>query len=216
LIEEAPSPKLTPKMRQKIGESSVAIVKAAGYHSVGTVEFLLDENNDFYFMEVNTRIQVEHTVTEELTGLDLVQMQIDIARGEKLTLKQKDIKLTGHIIQMRINAEDPTRNFAPSPGQLEQYCPPGGMNVRVDSACYTGYKIPPHYDSMIAKLIVKGKDRTQAIAHAKRALREFHISGVHTTIPFHQFMFEDKKFLTHDYTIGYIDQLLDEGSKFKN
>ena len=215
LIEEAPSPKLTPAMRKQIGESAVAIVKAAGYHSVGTVEFLLDENNDFYFMEVNTRIQVEHTVTEELTGLDLVQMQIKIACGEKLTLKQKDIQLTGHIIQMRINAEDPTRNFAPSPGLLEQFCAPGGMHVRVDSACYSGYKIPPNYDSMIAKLIVKGKDRTEAIAHAKRALREFHISGVHTTIPFHQYMFEDKKFLTHDYTIGYIDQLLDEGCTFK-
>jgi len=214
LIEEAPSPRLTPSMRKKIGESAVAIVKAAKYHSVGTVEFLLDENNDFYFMEVNTRIQVEHTVTEELTGIDLVQLQIRIARGEKLTLRQKDIQLNGHVIELRINAEDPTRNFAPSPGLLELYSAPGGMHVRVDSACYSGYRIPPNYDSMIAKLIIKGKDREEAIAHAKRALREFHISGVHTTIPFHQFMLEDKRFLTHDYTIGYIDQLIDEGCTF--
>lgn len=214
LIEEAPSPRLTEAMRKQIGESAIAIVRAAKYHSVGTVEFLLDEENNFYFMEVNTRIQVEHTVTEELTGIDLVQLQIRIARGEKLTLKQEDIKLTGHVIQLRINAEDPTRNFAPSPGVLELYSAPGGMHVRVDSACYSGYRIPPNYDSMIAKLIVKGKDREEAIAHAKRALREFHISGVHTTIPFHQYMFEDERFLTHDYTIGYIDQLIDDGCTF--
>lgn len=214
LIEEAPSPRLTPALRQKIGECAVAIVRAAKYHSVGTVEFLLDEKNNFYFMEVNTRIQVEHTVTEELTGIDLVQLQLRIARGEKLPYKQQDIQLNGHVIQLRINAEDPSRNFSPSPGLLDQYCTPGGMNVRVDSACYSGYRIPPNYDSMIAKLIIRGKDREEAIAHAKRALREFHISGVHTTIPFHQFMLDDKRFLNHEYTIGYIDQLIDEGCTF--
>lgn len=214
LIEETPSPKLDESLRKKIGEHAVAIVRAAGYYSVGTVEFLLDEKNNYYFMEVNTRIQVEHTITEEVTGIDLVQQQIKIARGEKIVLRQKDIELKGHVIELRINAENPAQNFAPSPGQLEHYIPPGGPHVRVDSACYGGYKIPPNYDSMIAKLIVKGNTREEAIAYAKRALKEFHISGVHTTIPFHQFMLEDKKFLTHNYTIGYIDQLIAEGCTF--
>jgi acetyl-CoA carboxylase biotin carboxylase subunit len=165
-------------------------------------------------MEVNTRIQVEHTVTEELTGIDLVQMQIRIARGEKLPFKQKEIEMKGHVMEFRINAEDPTSNFAPSPGQLEHYIPPGGPHIRVESACYSGYKIPPNYDSMIAKLIVRGKNREEAIAFAKRALREFHIAGVHSTIPFHQYMLEDKRFLTHDYTINTIDQLIAEGCTF--
>lgn len=214
LIEEAPSPILTEALRKKIGECAVNIAKEAGYHSVGTVEFLLDEEKNFYFMEVNTRIQVEHTVTEELTGIDLVREQIKIAMGEKLKVKQKDITFSGHIIQCRINAEDPARNFAPSPGQLEYYIPPGGPHVRVDSACYSGYKIPPNYDSMIAKLIVKGKDRAEAIAVAKRALKEFHIAGVHSTIPFHLFMFEDPRFLNCDYVINYIDQLISEGCTF--
>jgi acetyl-CoA carboxylase biotin carboxylase subunit len=214
LIEEAPSPKLDDSMRKKIGQCAVDIVRAAKYHSAGTVEFLLDEKGNFYFMEVNTRIQVEHTVTEELTGIDLVQQQIRIARGEKLPFKQKEIELKGHVFEFRINAEDPTRNFAPSPGQLEHYIPPGGSHVRVDSACYGGYRIPPNYDSMIAKLIVKGKTREEAIAHAKRALKEFHIAGVHSTIPFHQYMLEDKRFLTHDYTINTIDQLIAEGCIF--
>lgn len=215
LIEEAPSPKINPALRKKIGEAAVSIVKAAGYHSVGTVEFLLDEDLNFYFMEVNTRIQVEHTITEELTGIDLVQQQIRIARGEKLPFKQEDIHLDGHVFELRINAENPEHNFAPSPGVLEHYTPPGGPHVRIDSACYGGYRIPPNYDSMIAKLIVKGRTREEAIAHAKRALREFHISGVHTTIGFHQYMLEDPKFLSHDYTIGYIDQLIESGCTFK-
>jgi acetyl-CoA carboxylase biotin carboxylase subunit len=214
LIEEAPSPMITEALRKKMGECAVAIVRAAGYHSVGTVEFLLDANGDFYFMEVNTRIQVEHTVTEELTGVDLVQQQILIAQGEKLHLHQKDIQFKGHIFEFRINAENPLQQFAPSPGQLEHYIPPGGPHVRIDSACYGGYKIPPNYDSMIAKLIVKGKTREEAIRHAKRALKEFHIAGVHTTIPFHQYMLDDPKFLSNDYTINYIDNLLAEGCNF--
>jgi acetyl-CoA carboxylase biotin carboxylase subunit len=214
LIEETPSPKITDSLRKKIGQFAVDIVRAAKYHSAGTVEFLLDEKGDFYFMEVNTRIQVEHTITEELTGIDLVQQQIRIARGEKLPFRQKDIEFKGHVFEFRINAEDPTRNFAPSPGQLEHYIPPGGPHVRIDSACYSGYRIPPNYDSMIAKLIVKGKDRSEAIAHAKRALREFHIAGVHSTIPFHEYMLEDERFLNHDYTINYIDQLIAEGCTF--
>ncbi len=214
LIEEAPSPVVSSALRKKMGESAVALAEAAKYHSVGTVEFLLDEKGHYYFMEVNTRIQVEHTVTEEITGVDLICEQIRVAMGEKLKLKQKDITFTGHVIQCRINAENPTSNFAPSPGLLEYYIPPGGPHVRVDSACYSGYRIPPNYDSMIAKLIVKGKGRTEAVAVAKRALREFHIGGVHSTIPFHLFMFEDKRFLSHDYFINYIDQLILDGCNF--
>ena len=216
LIEEAPSPILSPSLRKKIGEFAVAIVKAAGYYSVGTVEFLLDEEKNFYFMEVNTRIQVEHTITEELTGIDLVKEQIRIAMGEKLTYKQKDISFQGHIMQFRINAEDPHNNFAPSPGLLEYYIPPGGPHVRVDSACFAGYRIPPNYDSMIAKLIVKGANREEAIAVAKRALREFHIGGVHSTISFHLFMLKDPRFLENNYQITYIDTLIAEGCQFKD
>lgn len=214
LIEETPSPCVGESLRKKLGQAAVEIVRAAKYHSVGTVEFLLDEDSNFYFMEVNTRIQVEHTVTEVLTGIDLVQQQIRIARGEKLDVKQKEIQFNGHVLELRINAENPHHQFAPSPGVLEHYLPPGGPHVRVDSACYGGYRIPPYYDSMIAKLIVHGKNRTEAIARAKRALREFHIRGVHTTIPFHQFMLEDARFLTNEYTIGYIDQLISEGCTF--
>jgi acetyl-CoA carboxylase, biotin carboxylase subunit len=214
LIEEAPSPVLTPKLRQKIGQAAVNVVKAAGYYSAGTVEFLLDSDHNFYFMEVNTRIQVEHTVTEELTGTDLVKEQIKVAMGQKLSFKQEDIKLEGHVIQFRINAEDPKHNFAPSPGRLEYYLPPGGPHVRVDSACYSGYHIPPNYDSMIAKLIVRGKTREEAVAIGKRALREFHIGGVHSTIPFHLFMLEDEKFLKADFALNYIDALIAEGCQF--
>lgn len=215
LIEEAPSPILTPALREKMGKAAVDIVKAAGYYSVGTVEFLLDERKDFYFMEVNTRIQVEHTITEELTGIDLIREQINVARGEKLPYKQQDIQFKGHAIQLRINAEDPCNNFAPSPGRLEQYLPPGGPHVRIDSACYSGYRIPPNYDSMIAKLIVHGKDRTDALAIASRALSEFIIQGVRTTIPFHQYMFKDENFLQNRYFITYIDNLILDGCTFK-
>jgi acetyl-CoA carboxylase biotin carboxylase subunit len=214
LIEEAPSPVLSEKQRQKIGESAVRVVKAANYHSAGTVEFLLDKEGHFYFMEVNTRIQVEHTVTEELTGVDLVRAQLEIAQGKKLPFKQSDIQFKGHVIQYRINAENPDQHFSPSPGRLEYYLPPGGPHVRVDSACYAGYKIPPHYDSMIAKLIVKGKDRQEAMAVGVRALREFHIGGVHSTIPFHLWMMSQEPFLTNKYDLTYIDSILAEGITF--
>lgn len=215
LIEEAPSPVLTPKLRQKIGQAAVAVVKAAKYFSVGTVEFLLDADHNYYFMEVNTRIQVEHTVTEELTGVDLVREQILIAMGKELQYTQNDIKFDGHVIEFRVNAENAKHNFAPSPGRLEYYLPPGGPSVRVDSACYSGYQIPPNYDSMIAKLIVRGKDRQTAIAVGKRALREFHIGGVHSTIPFHRYMLEDKNFLNATFDLNYIDQLIAEGCQFQ-
>ena len=216
LIEEAPSPVFTAKMRQKIGQAAINVVKAAGYFSAGTVEFLLDRDHNFYFMEVNTRIQVEHTVTEELTGVDLVSAQLRIARGEPLKYAQKDIQFTGHVIQYRINAEDPVHHFAPSPGKLEYYLPPGGPHVRVDSSCYSGYSIPPYYDSMVAKLIVRGKNREEAIAIGKRALREFHIGGIHSTIPFHLYMLEDPKFLEADFDLTYVDQLIAEGCQFNN
>lgn len=214
LIEETPSPVLTKKQREKIGQAAVNVVKKAKYCSAGTVEFLLDKDHNFYFMEVNTRIQVEHTVTEELTGIDLVREQLRIAMGHKLPYAQKNIEFKGHVIQFRINAENPTQNFAPSPGRLEYYLPPGGPHVRIDSACYSGYQIPPNYDSMIAKLIVKGKDRNEAVDVGKRALNEFHIGGVHSTIPFHLFMLEDKNFLNSTYDLTYIDKLVAEGCQF--
>lgn len=215
LIEESPSPIMKPVLRKKIGEAAKAIVKAAGYHTVGTVEFLLDQSGHFYFMEVNTRIQVEHTVTEEVTGIDLIAEQIKMAMGEKLKYTQNDIEMKGHVMQFRINAEDPKNNFAPSPGRLEYFVPAAGPHVRLDSACYAGYSIPPYYDSMIAKLIVKGKDRKEVIIRAKRALKEFHIGGVHTTIPFHQFMLENPIFLKEEYPITYIDKLIKEGCTFE-
>lgn len=214
LIEEAPSPVLSPKLREKIGKAAVNVVKEANYYSAGTVEFLLDKDHNFYFMEVNTRIQVEHTVTEELTGVDLVVEQLKIAQGKKLELRQKDIEFSGHVIQFRINAENPAMNFAPSPGKLEYYLPPGGPHIRVDSSCYSGYSIPPNYDSMIAKLIVRGKDRSEAIAIGKRALREFHIGGVHSTIPFHLYMMDDSKFLSADFDLTYIDNLIADKCDF--
>lgn len=214
LIEEAPSPVLSPKLRKQIGLAAIKVVKAANYSSVGTVEFLLDKDLNFYFMEVNTRIQVEHTVTEELTGIDLVREQIRIAQGERLAFSQEDIQFKGHAIEFRVNAEDPEHNFSPSPGKLEWYLPPGGPGVRVDSACYSGYQIPPHYDSMIAKLIVKGRNRKEAIDIGNRALKEFHIGGVKSTIPFHLYMLEDPNFKNLDYDITYIDRLIEEGCKF--
>jgi acetyl-CoA carboxylase biotin carboxylase subunit len=215
LIEEAPSPVLNAKLRQKIGQAAIQVVKEAKYFSAGTVEFLLDKDHNFYFMEVNTRIQVEHTVTEELTGVDLVAEQLHIAQGKKLQLQQKHIPFNGHVIQFRINAENPSLHFAPSPGHLEYYLPPGGPHVRVDSACYSGYRIPPNYDSMIAKLIVRGKDRAEAIARGIRALREFHIGGVHSTIPFHLYMLHDKQFLEASYDLNYVDSLIAEGCQFQ-
>jgi len=214
LIEEAPSPVLTPALRKRMGEAAVNVVKEAGYFSVGTVEFLLDKDHNFYFMEVNTRIQVEHTITEQLTGIDLVQEQLYIAMGRKLPYKQKDVQFNGHAIEFRVNAENPQHNFTPSPGRLEYYLPPGGPKVRVDSACYSGYQIPPNYDSMIAKLIVFDKDREKAIAVGKRALQEFHIGGVYSTIPFHQYMIEDKQFLDATLDLNYIDKLIADGCQF--
>ncbi|MBB65702.1 MAG: acetyl-CoA carboxylase biotin carboxylase subunit [Waddliaceae bacterium] len=215
LIEETPSPVVSEKMRKEMGAAAVRIAHEAGYYSAGTVEFLVDKDQNFYFMEMNTRIQVEHTVTEELTGVDLIRAQLEIAMEKKLELKQKDITFNGHVFEFRINAENPAQNFMPSPGMLEYYLPPGGGGVRIDSALYSGYRIPPHYDAMIAKLIVKGRNREEAIAMSKRALREFHIGGVHTTIPFHQYMLDDPIFVEGTtYDLAYTDQLVENGCTF--
>lgn len=186
VIEEAPSIVLTPELRSKMGEAAVRAARAVDYYSVGTVEFLLDKHFNFYFMEMNTRIQVEHPVTELITGIDLVKEQIRVAAGEKLGISQEDVAIRGHAIECRINAEDPNKNFMPSPGRITTYMPPGGPGVRVDSAVYDGYVIPPFYDSMVGKLIAWGKDRNEAIARMQRALQEFVIKGIPTTIPFHQ------------------------------
>lgn len=214
LIEECPSPVLTASTRKKMGEAAINIAKAAKYFTVGTVEFLLDEEGRFYFMEVNTRIQVEHTVTEELTGIDLVKEQIRTAMGEKLRFKQKDIRFEGHVMQFRINAENPSQDFAPSPGALDYFMPPGGPSVRVDTACYSGYKIPPNYDSLIAKLIVKGKTREEAMAIGQRALKEFHIGGVKSTISFHRYMLKNETFKRGKFNLAFVDQLLAQGCDF--
>lgn len=185
LLEESPSTALTPKLRKTMGEAAVKAAKAADYSSVGTIEFLLDRHNHFYFIEMNTRIQVEHPVTELVSGIDLVKEQIKIAAGEALQFKQEDIQIRGWAIECRINAENPDKNFMPSPGTIEFYHIPGGPGVRVDSAAYQGYTIPPYYDSMVGKLIVWGANREEAILRMRRALDEFVIEGIHTTIPFH-------------------------------
>lgn len=216
LIEETPSPAVSPSLREQMGQAALAVVRAAGYFSAATVEFLLDREGRFYFMEVNTRIQVEHTVTEELTGVDLIVQQLRIADGQPLLWHQSDFAVGNrHVMEFRINAEDPARQFAPSVGKLDYYLPPGGPHVRVDSGCYSGYSIPPYYDSMIGKLIVSGSTRDEVIARSKRALKEFHIGGVHTTIPFHLYMLHDEAFCGGHYDLGYIDRLLAEGVHFR-
>ena len=194
LIEESPSAGIDSKTREKMGKFAAKLAKGIGYDSVGTLEFLVDKNMNFYFMEMNTRIQVEHTVSEEITGVDLIKEQIRVAAGEKLSISQKDININGHVIECRINAEDSENGFLPSSGILETYIPSGGIGVRVDSHSYQNYEIPPYYDSMIAKLIVKGKNREEAIARMKRALKEFIIEGVDTTIPFHLKVLDNQDF----------------------
>ncbi|MDR3288182.1 MAG: acetyl-CoA carboxylase biotin carboxylase subunit [Peptococcaceae bacterium] len=185
LLEESPSPSLTPELREKMGAAAVLAAKASNYANVGTIEFLLDKHGAYYFIEMNTRIQVEHPVTELVTGIDLVKEQIRLAAGERLRWEQKDIVNRGWAIECRINAENPDKDFLPSPGLIELYHTPGGPGVRIDSAAYQGYIIPPYYDSLIGKLIVWGEDRPEAIQRMKRALEEYVISGVQTTIPFH-------------------------------
>lgn len=206
LIEEAPSPAIDEKLRAKMGEAAVKAAEAVNYRGAGTVEFIFDHiERKFYFMEMNTRIQVEHPVTEMITGVDLIKEQIRIASGEKLQYKQKDIQFNGWSIECRINAENAAKNFMPSPGKIEMYMPPGGFGVRVDSAVYNGYTIPPYYDSMVAKLIVHANTREEAIERMKRALDEFLIEGVHTTIPFHSKVMEHPVFKSGDFDTKFLE-----------
>jgi len=211
LIEEAPSPLLENKfrkLRDKIGKAAVRIAEAARYTNAGTVEFIVDNDGNFYFLEVNKRIQVEHPVTEEVTGIDLVRQQILISAGEPLQISQGDVVIKGHAIECRINAEDPFDDFRPSPGRIEMYYQPGGRNVRVDTHAYAGYTIPPTYDSMIGKLIVTGKDRREAIDRMNRALSEFMIAGVKTTMSFQQAIMQDPNFRRGVYSTNFVEQLL--------
>ncbi|MEQ9480673.1 acetyl-CoA carboxylase biotin carboxylase subunit [Coleofasciculus sp. F4-SAH-05] len=208
LLEEAPSPALTPELREKMGTAAVMAAKSINYVGAGTVEFLLDAMGNFYFMEMNTRIQVEHPVTEMISGLDLIAEQIRIAQGEPLKLTQDQVKLQGHAIECRINAEDPDRNFRPQPGRISGYLPPGGPGVRMDSHVYTDYEIPPYYDSLIGKLIVWAPNRDAAIRRMKRALRECAITGVATTLSFHQKILETPAFLSGDVYTNFVEQMM--------
>lgn len=215
VLEEAPSPApfMTQELRDKMGRAAVTAARVCGYRNAGTIEFLVDKNGDFYFMEMNTRIQVEHPITEAVTGIDLVKQQLLIAAGERLTIKQEDVKLTGHAIECRINAEDPSKDFRPSPGRINTMLVPGGFGVRVDTAAYSGYEIPPYYDSMIGKLIVHGKDRAEAIAKMNWALAEFIVDGVATNVDFQLKLIRRPEFIAGDYDNGFLgrtDILSDE------
>ena len=198
---------MTPEIRRELTAAALRLCRAAGYESAGTVEFLLDPSGRFYFLEVNTRIQVEHPVTEMVTGVDLVREQIRIAAGEPLRLAQESIALRGHAIECRVTAEDPV-TFAPNPGRLTAYLPPGGLGVRVDSHCVAGYVVPPYYDSLIAKLIVHGADREEAIARMRRALGEFLLEGIKTTIPFHARLLADPRFVEGAYSTRFLEEEL--------
>jgi acetyl-CoA carboxylase, biotin carboxylase subunit len=206
LLEESPSPALDGEIREEMGNAAVKAAKAVDYSGAGTVEFIYDyRNRKYYFMEMNTRIQVEHPVTEMVTGIDLIKEQIRVASGEKLTVKQQDVTFTGWAIECRINAENPEKNFMPSAGKINMYLPPGGFGVRIDSAAYPGYTIPPYYDSMIAKVITYGTSREEAISRMKRALSEFVIEGVHTTIPFHLKLLEHEKFVEGQFNTKFLE-----------
>ncbi len=215
LIEETPSPAISPKLREKLGQAAVKAAKAANYTSAGTIEFLLDtgSRDKFYFMEMNTRIQVEHPVSEMITGIDLVKAQIRIAAGDRLKIRQKDVIFRGHAIECRINAEDPDFNFAPCPGKIEQFIPAGGPNVRMDTHAFSGYFIPPYYDSLIGKLIVWGHDRTEALAVCNRALDEIVVKGVKTTIPFQRRIIGHKNFVEGKYDTGFVENVIQKVKK---
>lgn len=206
LIEEAPSPFVDPILREKMGEAALKACRAVDYYSAGTVEFLVDRNKNFYFMEMNTRIQVEHPVTEFITGVDLIKEQIKIAAGEKLSISQKDLKINGWAIECRINAEDPEKNFMPSPGTVTEYLPPGGNGVRVDSFLYSGYKVVPYYDSLVAKVITWGQNREEAISRMQRALLEMRVEGIKTTIPFHLKVLENAFFRKGEVYTNFVQR----------
>ncbi len=207
LLEESPSPVVSEELRQKMGEVAVQGAKKVNYEGAGTIEFLLNENNNFYFMEMNTRIQVEHPVTEMVYGCDLLKDQIRVAAGEKLGYEQKDIVKKGHAIECRINAEDWERNFMPNPGKVENIHFPGGPGIRIDSHIYSQYNIPPFYDSLVAKLIVHGKDRKEAIQRLRRVLNELVIEGVKTTVPFHKKLIENEDFVRGNFDTGFLDRI---------
>ncbi len=207
LVEEAPSPALSPELRAEMGDAAVKAALAVNYRGAGTVEFIFDAvNQKFYFMEMNTRIQVEHPVTEMITGIDLIQQQLRVASGETLAHTQEDVTFKGWSIECRINAENPAKNFMPSAGKVTMYLPPGGLGVRVDSAMYPGYSIPPYYDSMVAKLITFADTREEAVAKMKRALSEFAIEGVHTTIPFHLKLMDHEVFKSGDFNTKFLEK----------
>lgn len=206
VLEESPSPIMTEELRKAMGEAAVRAAKACGYANAGTVEFLVDKDRNFYFMEMNARIQVEHPVTEMVTGVDLVKSQIKIAAGQSLEYTQEDIKLRGHVIECRINAEEPKNNFRPCPGKIKSIHMPGGFGVRIDTAVYQGYEIPPYYDSMIAKVLVKGRDRKEAIQKMKVALSEFLIEGINTNIDFQLNLLRDEDVESGNFDIGFLSR----------
>jgi acetyl-CoA carboxylase biotin carboxylase subunit len=207
LLEESPSPAVTPEIRRELTAAALRLCRAAGYESAGTVEFIMDGSGRFYFLEVNTRIQVEHPVTEMVTGIDLIREQIRIAAGEPMSVSQASVSARGHAIECRITAEDP-ESFAPCPGRITSYVPPGGFGVRVDSHCFGGYTVPPHYDSLIAKVIAHGADRGEAIARMRRALAEFLLEGIKTTIPFHARLLTDPRFVEGAYSTAFLETQL--------
>lgn len=209
IIEETPSPAVDSRLRKKLGELCIRGVKAINYQNVGTIEFLLDNDGSFYFMEMNTRIQVEHPITEEVTGIDLVRLQILLAAGEKLKLKQEDIQMKGSAIECRINAEDPDKDFLPSPGLINFCYTPGGKDVRVDTHIYSGYHIPPFYDSLIAKVITKGKNRAEALKKMDRALGEFLIEPIKTTVGFCRKVINNPDFKRGKYHTGFLEKFLE-------
>jgi acetyl-CoA carboxylase biotin carboxylase subunit len=211
VLEEAPSPAISPETRKKMTEAAVSLAQAAEYANAGTVEFLVDQDQNFYFIEMNTRIQVEHPVTEMLTGVDLVKEQIRVASGKSLSIRQENVPLVGHAVEFRINAEDPEKGFMPSPGEISFLDVPGGPGVRVDSAIYQGYKIPPFYDSLIGKLIVWALTREEATKRARRALHEYRLEGIKTTIPLHLRLLDEEAFRSGNYHTGYLEELLNAG-----
>ena len=213
VIEECPSPIVDETLRRKMGEAAVTAAKQCGYYNAGTIEFLVDENHDFYFMEMNTRIQVEHPITEEVTGVDLVRSQIEIATGIPLSIRQEDIHLKGHAIECRINAENPELDFRPSPGTITALYMPGGPGIRIDGAVYQGYTITPYYDSMISKLIAHGSDRNDAIRKMKWALSEFIVEGVDTNIDFHLEIIKQPEFKNGTYDIGFLNRYMEKHKK---
>jgi acetyl-CoA carboxylase biotin carboxylase subunit len=204
VLEESPSPLMTPELRKRMGDAATNAAKAVNYEGAGTVEFLVDDDHNFYFMEMNTRIQVEHPVTEEVTGIDLIEQQIRVAAGEKLP--EFELEFNNHAIECRINAEDPAHNFRPSAGEITVFHPPGGHGVRLDTHAYSGYRIPPYYDSMIAKLIVSAPTREDAIKKMKRALKEFIIEGIKTTIPYHIQLMDDENFIKGKFDTKYLER----------